>query len=208
MIEPTRIFALRHGETAWNVGRRIQGQLDVPLNAHGQWQAQQLAVALEGEPLAALYSSDLQRARMTAEPLASRAGLAVIADPRLRERGFGYLEGLTYDEIESRYPEDALRWRRREAGFGPGGGEPLQDFFARSVEAVTGLAAGHAGQAIAVVAHGGVLDCLYRSAAGIALDAPRTWQLGNASINRLLFTGGRLMVVGWDDHAHLEPPPG
>ena len=110
----------------------------------------------------------------------------------------------TFAEIEQRWPEDALRWRRREAGFGPGGGEPLAAFHARSVAALTQLAARHPGQAIAVVAHGGVLDGLYRAAMHLALDAPRTWQLDNASINRLLYTGEVWTVVGWNDAAHLE----
>lgn len=195
---------LRHGETAWNAETRIQGQLDVALNERGRWQAARLAQALAGEPFDAVYSSDLSRAHATALALAQLQGLPVQTDAALRERGFGRFEGLTYAEIETRFPDEALRWRRREAGFGPGGGEPLDTFYARSVAAVTRLAAAHPGQAIAVVAHGGVLDCLHRAAAGIALDAPRSWQLGNAAINRLLFVEGRFVLIGWDDRGHLE----
>jgi 2,3-bisphosphoglycerate-dependent phosphoglycerate mutase len=202
--EPTRLLLLRHGETAWNAETRIQGQLDIALNERGLWQAERLAQALAGEDLAAVYSSDLLRAHATAAALARHHGLPVLADAALRERGFGRFEGLTYAEIEARFPEDALRWKRREAGFGPGGGEPLAAFYARSVAAVARVAAAHAGQAIAVVAHGGVLDCVHRAAAGVALDAPRTWQLGNAAINRLLFVEDRFVLVGWDDRAHLE----
>lgn len=195
---------LRHGETAWNAETRIQGQLDVALNERGRWQAARLAHALAGETLDAVYSSDLARAHATALALAQLQGLPVHTDAALRERGFGRFEGLTYAEIEERFPDEAQRWRRREAGFGPGGGEPLALFYERSVAAVTRLAAAHPGQAIAVVAHGGVLDCLHRAAAGIALDAPRTWQLGNAAINRLLFVEGRFVLIGWDDRGHLE----
>ena len=204
MIEATRVFALRHGQTAWNAEMRLQGQLDVALDATGLWQAQRLALALAGEDLAAIYSSDLMRAHATASALAQVRGLAVHSDSALRERGFGRLEGLTYAEVESQWPEDALRWRRREPDFGPGGGETLSAFYERSLSTVTRLAAAHPGQAIAVVAHGGVLDCLYRAASGIALGAPRTWQLANASVNRLLFNGSHFVVVGWDDRAHLE----
>jgi 2,3-bisphosphoglycerate-dependent phosphoglycerate mutase len=207
VIEPTRVLLLRHGETAWNAEQRIQGQIDVPLSTVGHWQAERLAQALAGEELAAIYSSDLCRAHATATALASGRVLAVQRDAALRERGFGRFEGLTYAEIEQRFPQDAERWRQREAAFGPGGGEPLQDFFARSVAAVTRLAAPHAGQHIAIVAHGGVLDCLYRAAQGLALDAPRSWQLGNASINRLLFNGSGFAVVGWNDSRHLEKAP-
>jgi probable phosphoglycerate mutase len=204
MVEPTRVFALRHGQTAWNAEQRIQGQLDVPLDDTGRWQAERLAQALAGEDLAAIYSSDLQRALATAQALATATGLPVQAQPSLRERGFGRFEGATHAEIEHRWPAEAARWRRREPGDTPGGGEALADFFARSVGALTQLAARHPGQAIAIVAHGGVLDCLHRAAMRVALDAPRSWQLGNASINRLLYTGEVWTVVGWNDAAHLE----
>ena len=206
MIEPTRVFLLRHGQTAWNAEQRLQGQLDAALDTVGRRQAVHLAQALAGEDLAAIYSSDLQRAHDTALALARETGLPVVKDAALRERGFGRLEGLTYAEVEALWPDDALRWRRREPDFGPGGGEPLREFFERSVAAVTRLAQPHAGQTIAVVAHGGVLDCLYRAASGIDLGAPRTWQLANATVNRLLFTGEGFVVVGWDDRAHLEAP--
>ncbi len=206
----TRVLALRHGQTAYNASQRIQGQLDVGLDDTGRWQAERLAHALADAGLQALYSSDLVRAADTAAAIARVTGLPVQHDRRLRERHFGRLEGLSYTEIEQRFPEDARRWRQREPGFGPGGGESLIDFSARSVAAFTALAEAHAGQAIAVVAHGGVLDCLYRAAAGVDLQAPRTWQLANAAVNRLLYAEGRFVLVGWDDRGHLEgeqPPP-
>ena len=206
MREPTRIFALRHGQTAWNAEQRIQGQLDIALDETGVRQAAQLAQALAREGLRAIYSSDLLRARATAEPLAAASGLRVQTDTALRERAFGRFEGETFAEIERRWPDEAARWRLRELDFGPGGGEDLVSFSARSLSALTRLADRHAGEAIAIVAHGGVLDCLYRAATGIDLAAPRTWQLGNARINRLLYTGEGFVVVGWNDDAHLAVP--
>lgn len=206
MIEPTHVLLLRHGQTAWNAEQRLQGQLDVPLDTVGQRQVAQMAAVLAGEDLAAIYSSDLKRALDTALALARVTGLPVIQDKALRERGFGRLEGLTYAEVDALWPDDALRWRRREPDFGPGGGETLRAFYARSVAAVTRLALPHPGQTIAVVAHGGVLDCMHRAATGLDLGAPRTWQLGNATVNRLLFTGEHFVVVGWDDRAHLDAP--
>jgi probable phosphoglycerate mutase len=205
-VEATRILAIRHGETDWNVGRRIQGQQDIPLNDMGRWQAERMASALAGEELAAVYTSDLRRAFATAESLARASGAPLQAASGLRERGFGSFEGATFDEIAARWPQANLRWRRRDPDYGPPGGETLAAFYARSVAAAERLAALHPGQTIALVAHGGVLDCLYRAAARIDLAAPRTWQLGNASINRLLWSAQGFALVGWSDVAHLERP--
>jgi probable phosphoglycerate mutase len=200
----TRLIAIRHGQTAWNVALRIQGQLDIPLDAHGRWQAGRVAQALADEGVDAIYSSDLERAAGTAAAVALATGAALATDVALRERAFGEFEGLTFAEIEQRWPEAAARWRRRDPDFGPGGGETLSSFYARSVAAAERLAARHPGQTVVLVAHGGVLDCLYRAATRIALGAPRTWQLGNASINRLLRSEQGLALVGWNDTGHLE----
>ncbi len=207
MIEPTRIFALRHGQTAWNADGRLQGHLDIPLDATGRWQAERLAQALAGEDLAAIYSSDLQRALATAQALAGTTGAAITTDRQLRERGFGWFEGYAYADIQRLWPEEAERWRRREPEFEPGGGESLVDFSRRCVTAVAAWAEKHPGQAIAVVAHGGVLDCLYRAATRQALEAPRSWQMGNAAVNRLLYANEGFAVVGWSDTAHLQTDP-
>ena len=126
---------------------------------------------------------------------------------QLRERGFGVFEGHTYTDIERLWPAESARWRRRESGAAPDGGEPLESFYERCVVTVCSMAALHAGQCIAIVAHGGVLDCLYRAAVGVDLAAPRSWQLGNATINRLLFNGERLSLVGWSDEGHLQGDP-
>ncbi len=204
MPDTTRVFALRHGQTAWNADKRIQGHTDIALDATGRWQAERLAAALRSEPLAAIYSSDLQRARATAEPLARATGAPLVTDPALRERSFGTFEGQTFDEIQQRWPQDTRRWLSREPDFEPGGGESLTAFSGRCVAAASGLAARHPGAVIAFVAHGGVLDCLYRAAVGVSLSEARGWQLGNATINRLLFNGERFSLVGWNDGAHLE----
>jgi 2,3-bisphosphoglycerate-dependent phosphoglycerate mutase len=204
MHEPTYIFLLRHGQTAWNAEQRIQGQLDVPLNANGLWQAQRLADALHSESITAIYSSDLMRPRQTIAPLAQRLGLDVALDASLRERAFGSFEGRTYQEIDQRWPEHAVQWRGRDPHYRPGGGEDLLTFNERCVSTVLRLAAAHAGQTITIVAHGGVLDCVYRAALRIDLSAPRSWTIDNAVINRLLWTPEGLSVVGWNDGAHLE----
>lgn len=202
----TRVLAIRHGETEWNVDSRIQGQLNIPLNDTGRWQAHRLALAVAEEGIDAVYSSDLLRALETAQAVATGCGRDIVTDVGLRERGFGEFEGLTFKEIEQRWPEQSERWRKRDPLFGPERGETLADFFDRSVNTVTRLAGAHPGQTIAVVAHGGVMDCLYRAATHLSLQAPRSWQLGNASINRLLYTPQGFTLVGWSDTWHLEDP--
>ena len=203
-MQVTRILAVRHGETAWNRDTRIQGHLDIPLNERGLAQAARLGDALQHEPVAAIYSSDLARARQTAEALAATTGAALKLDARLRERAFGRFEGLTWQEIAERWPEQSERWRRRDLDFAAEGGETLPVFYARCVSVVEELAAAHPGQTIAIVAHGGVMDCLYRAGSRLDLQAARSWTLGNATINRLLYSAEGLSLVGWNDDLHLE----
>jgi probable phosphoglycerate mutase len=203
-FEPTRLIAVRHGETAWNVQTRLQGQLDVPLNERGRVQARHAAAALLHEAPDALYSSDLGRARETAQALAALTGLPLHEDAGLRERHFGIWQGHTYAEVEAGWPELSELWRKRDPSFGPPEGETLQGFFERCVATLTRLAQAHPGQTVVLVAHGGVLDCFYRAATRQALNAPRTWELPNTGINRLLYTGSGFTVTGWADVQHLD----
>ncbi len=200
----TRITAIRHGETAWNVDTRIQGQLDIGLNAKGRWQAERAGAALAGDDIDAVYSSDLWRAYDTALSVAKPHGLNVQTDEALRERGFGEFEGKTFAEIETSLPEQALQWRKRVPDFAPPGGESLLHLRERVLQCVHKLASQHTGQHIAIVSHGGVMDVLYRAATGLELQAARTWDLHNAAINRLLWNGEHLSLVGWADVSHID----
>jgi len=184
----------------------MQGQLDTALDARGRWQAQQVAQALVDEPIETIVASDLSRAMQTAAPLAAAKGLRVRPERGLRERCFGVFEGFTYADIARHWPEDTARWRARDPSFAPSRGESLASFYERCVAVAQQLAIDEAGRVIVWVTHGGVLDCLYRAATRIALDAPRTWPLDNASINRLLHVDQGLMLVGWGDVRHLDAP--
>ncbi|MBC7609780.1 MAG: histidine phosphatase family protein [Polaromonas sp.] len=204
MTEPTRIIAIRHGETAWNADARIQGHLDIPLNDVGRRQAQRLAQALGDEPITAIYASDLSRAWETAQYVARTLGKEVIEEKGLRERCFGEFEGNTFAEVEARLPDQSLRWRKRDPGFAPAGGESLIVLRKRVLDAAERLAAKHPGELIAMVGHGGVMDVLYRAATRLDIQAPRSWALGNAAINRLLWTPEGFTLVGWADTNHLD----
>ena len=203
MEEATRLIAVRHGETAWNVDTRIQGHIDIGLNATGLWPAQRAGAALADEPIGVVYASDLSRAWQTAQAIAEPHGLAVQPDPRLRERAFGNMEGMSFAEIEATLPVQAKRWRERDPEFEPEGGESLLTFRDRVTGVAAELAARHPGELVVLVAHGGVMDVLYRAATRQELQAPRTWQLGNAAINRMLWTPEGFSLVGWSDTAHL-----
>jgi probable phosphoglycerate mutase len=204
----TRIIAIRHGETAWNASTRIQGHTDIPLNEHGQRQAQLLAQALaQADKIDTIYSSDLQRAFATAQAMALQTGASLVTHVGLRERAFGDFEGRSFAQIELELPAQAQLWRTRAPDWTPpGGGESLSVMQQRVLATVNALAQQHPGQQIAVVAHGGVLDLLYRAATQQSLQAPRSWVLGNAVINRLLWTPQGLTLVGWGDDAHLQGP--
>jgi 2,3-bisphosphoglycerate-dependent phosphoglycerate mutase len=206
--QPTRVLAIRHGETAWNVATRIQGKLDIGLNDTGHSQAKRLGAALARsqtqEPITSIYSSDLRRAYDTAQAISKATGVPVVTDEGLRERGFGVFEGKTFDEVAQLWPDQAQRWRQRDPDFCPEGGESLTMFRDRILAASQALTARHPGEQIALVAHGGVMDVLYRAATGQGIQAPRTWSLGNAVINRLLWSPTAFTLVGWNDTQHLE----
>lgn len=204
----TDIILIRHGETDWNRVRRMQGHLDIGLNAHGRLQARALAAVLADEPVDAIYASDLQRARDTAQAIAAAHHKQVKIDPALRERCYGAFEGLMYDEISARYPEAFAQWRAREpdARFPAGerSAETLHEFSLRAVAAVTLLAHQHQGGKIIIVTHGGVLDCIYRAAHGMGLLEPREFDMKNAAINRLHWRDSALHVTHWSQVSHLN----
>lgn len=207
-MQATRILAIRHGETAWNVDTRIQGQLDIGLNDTGLWQAERVGLALSEEDIHAVYSSDLGRAFQTAQAIAhapTRARpVSLTPTPALRERHFGHLQGHTWAAIEADWPADAKLWRTRDPHWSPLGGESLLVLRERIARCVDALASQHLGEHIVLVAHGGVMDVLYRLATQQDIQAPRTWHLGNAAINRLLWTPQGLSLVGWGDVSHFE----
>lgn len=202
--QATRILAIRHGETLWNVDSRIQGHLDISLNDIGRWQAERLGMALKDEPIAAIYASDLSRAHDTALAVSRHTGVPVQPEPGLRERSFGEFEGRTFAEIEIELPEQAQRWRQRDPAFAPAGGKSLLMLEARVLSVAARLAAQHPGEQIALFAHGGVMDILYRAATRLDLQAARTWALGNTAINRLLWSPEGFSLVGWADVQHLS----
>lgn len=201
----SRLCIVRHGETPWNAERRLQGHTDIPLNAAGLAQAEATARVLAAHRFAALYTSDLTRAVQTASFSARRLGLTPIAMTELRERHFGQLQGLTYDEARLRHPEAYRRWQSRDPEFAfDSGGESLNAFAARVERAVNRLAQLHLGEQILLVAHGGVLDTINRMVRQLPLTVARDFEIPNAALNWIEFDEGRWRIVAWAMLDHLD----
>ena len=200
----TRLCIVRHGETAWNAEHRVQGQLDVPLNATGEAQALAVARVLAQESFDAIYSSDLSRARQTADPIANLLSLGILLDGNLRERHYGIFERLTYAEVKSRYPVDYARFEARDPDYAFRTGESLKDFSARSIAVISKMVDEHKGKSILVFTHGGVLDKLYRFITGLPLSAERDFGIPNAGLNRIEITASGWQIRAWAEVDHLE----
>lgn len=203
----TDLYLIRHGETDWNRAARMQGHADVPLNDLGRAQAAQVAAALAPYALVAIYSSDLSRAFDTAQTIAAQhPSLSVQASSLWRERDYGRFQGMTLPEVEAIDPYAAQQWRSRVADFAPDGGETLLQFQDRIAAQLQSVAQQHAGQQIAIICHGGVLDMVWRIAHGLPVDTPRAWPLPNTGINHLRWANGAWQVLDWGNTAHLAEP--
>lgn len=201
---PTLLCLIRHGETAWNAERRIQGQLDIPLNATGEAQARATADALHGQAFDAAFCSDLGRAHATARAASERLGIALTPDPQLRERHYGIFQGLTYAEAEQRHPQDFARHSARDPEYAlPGGGESLSQLDARIRAAIEDIVRAHPGGRLLIVTHGGVLDILHRLASAKPLSQPRDFALPNAALNWIAHEPSGWRLIEWGDQRHL-----
>ncbi|MBI1907517.1 MAG: histidine phosphatase family protein [Rhodocyclales bacterium] len=204
-VDECVLCLVRHGETAWNAQRRLQGHLDIPLNEIGHVQADATARNLAGHRFAALYSSDLARAQQTAQAIAGLTGLGAVIMEQLRERHYGAFQGLTYDEARTRYPDDYARFKGRDCDSPiPGGGESLQTFNRRISSALEQLTERHRGEQILIVTHGGVLDIAHRRASGMALEAPRDFLIPNAALNWIACSREEWRIVRWAEAHHLD----
>lgn len=206
-IPLTRLILIRHGETIWNRQKRYMGHSDVPLNETGVRQAEALAVRLASEPFEAIYSSDLQRARRTAEIIARDSGVAVRLDPRLRELSFGQWEGTTEDDLRSAHPQEYLAWQT-DPSFVPPGGESMDQLGERAYAALREIARNHLMGTVTVVAHGGSLHAGVLMALGMPLRGRWSFYLYNASISELWIAENEAVLVRVNDTHHLAPATG
>jgi len=201
MTEPTMVFLVRHGATAWNLEKRAQGHADIELNDEGRRQAIHVANELTHEQIDAVYASDLKRARDTGTAIAAAHGLEVQTDPDFREIDQGDWEGLTTEEIRGRWPD--LWGPNRHYNTRPGGESPLQ-VRTRALAALARVVEAHPGGRIVVVSHGGTIRWI--SAEALGYDDYRSRRirgLGNGAVVSMsaLVDDGRLVL---SDFARLD----
>jgi probable phosphoglycerate mutase len=200
----TILFAVRHGETEWNLIGRQQGHLDSPLTQTGIEQAHALADCLLGRGIEAIYSSDLGRAAQTAAIIGTKLDLSVSFDRRLRERHHGLIQGKTKEEFRDQYPEEFAAFDSGDPEYALPGGESARQRLERNIACCAELAARHPGGRILIVAHGGVLKSLFYHTLGIPLSEPRRFSLFNAAVNSFSVCGDSWRLNTWGDISHLR----
>lgn len=207
----TRFILVRHGETDWNKEKRFQGHTDIALNAHGLRQAELVKRYFDQLTLTGLQlyqhceSSDLSRAKITATTIHGEKAHEVALNPGLRERHYGHLAGMTGDEMHAHSPQEFAHLRSRNPDAPLKDGESLRNFHQRVVNTFDEIASTRQGKSILLVAHGGVLDCIYRHCTGEPLERQREWQLPNCALNVVeIDSQGNKSVRLWAWTGHLN----
>ena len=190
-----RVYLIRHGETDSNTQKRFQGRIDIPLNARGMSQVGCLTEFMAGKKLDAVYSSSMLRACMTAAPLAMSHNLAYKPMELLQEVSFGDWEGLSFDEIEKRWPKELHAFLTRPGEWIPPNGETFAQVAARCQKAFDKIFAeqGH-DKNIAIVSHGGIIRVQLCLLLGMPLN--NLWRIGvhNVSVSTLTDWQGNMVV--------------
>ncbi len=201
----TQLTFVRHGETEWNLQRRVMGHRDSALTQTGIEQARRLAVRLRGVAFDAIYTSDLGRAVTTAAILAEGRAVEARSDARLRERRMGAFEGLTVPEMRERYPREREEYERRGAEAFEGLEiESVRDHSARVWACALELATRHEGGRVLVVTHGGALTALFQKVFDVSYAAAQKAKRPNAGVNAFICDADRWAMETWGDTAHLE----
>ena len=200
----TRIIFVRHGQTEWNLKGKYQGQTDVPLSKEGIAQAHKLAENFPTKRLDAIYSSDLSRAMETARIAAGKFGLEVQEEPAFREVNFGEWEGLSYEEIATRWPKVAGDFFRRPDALSIPGGETFQVLQERAIKRISGIVDASEGQTVAVFAHGAILRTVLCHALHMPLAYLWAIRQSNTAVSIVAYEDGWSSVELMNSTAHLS----
>jgi probable phosphoglycerate mutase len=207
-LSKTTLLIIRHGETVWNAERRFQGHGDSALTEAGRSQVAALGRRMREIDFDTLVSSDLGRTQQTASIIADFTGHAVAYDRRLRERNYGVLEGLTLEEIKARHREVFDQLKRGNPDYIPPGGESHRQHYLRNAAFFEELLSGNWGTRVAAIAHGGVLDSIFRHVSGLPLDQPRCFVTANASLTVVshghYYGTTRWVIETWCETGHLN----
>ncbi len=204
----TGIIFVRHGQTDFPTDRIYRDDVEDPaLNEAGVAQAQYAARWLQGRSIAAIYASPSARTRMTAQEVAALEGIEVVTDERLRERRFGVWDGLYFDEIASRYPDEHQAWKRDPAGFTPANAETMSGLLQRTGAALADIRAAHAGKLIVVVTHVGPIRVCLAEALKIPLDWYRQLTVDYGSLTRVDYGRRQNNLVYMNISEKLFPAP-
>lgn len=200
----TEVLLVRHGETEWNLLRRIQGQIDVDLSPRGELQARLLGQHLRGAAPDLVVSSDLTRARRTAE-LACDAldGCRIELDIDIRELVLGAFEGRLVSELAAEFPDEYQAWRRDALRHRPPGGEQLHELQGRCRRALQRWLPEVKGGRLLLVSHGGPIRALTLCLLGLPLAFYPRLRVDNAGITRILFHSDGPVLAAYNQTAHL-----
>ncbi|HHS50535.1 MAG TPA: histidine phosphatase family protein, partial [candidate division Zixibacteria bacterium] len=185
----TKIFLVRHGETASNVENRFRGRADIPLSENGFAQVHELADELRNVPFAAIYSSPLSRALQTAEAIAMKRSLGVVSHHGFNNLDIGDWTDRPKAEIQREYPELWERWTSAPERMQIPGGETIEAVRARAFNALQSLVEAHKGEAFAVVTHRAVLKPLMSAMLGI--PEPFFWKFRITTASYSVFEHGK-----------------
>jgi len=200
-----RLILVRHGSTIWNAEGKYQGTIDVPLSDKGRREAQMVAERLRNEDIKAVYSSELIRARETAEIIASPHNLPVKVIPELGEINFGDWEGLTAREIKDKYGEDAYRtWLEDPVNANISGGDHITEFAERVVQGFNKVIEAHPEDTVVVATHGGALMVLGCHLHGEDLRCFRKYYHHNAAISVVELEGDAFRFKHLNCQEHLQ----
>ena len=203
-MKALRLLAVRHGATEWSQARRFAGARDIPLTAQGRLQAEAAAQALAGMSAAAVYTSPLERARTSADVIAKPHRLEPIIEPDFREMAFGDWEGLTRDELTTRFPAEARVWASTPHLLTPPRGEALAAVDSRVRAAVAALVEQHRGETVILVSHAIVMRLIVLAALGLGPD--RLWSVdaSPAGITEIEYQDAWATVHRMNTLAHLD----
>jgi broad specificity phosphatase PhoE len=200
----TLLYLVRHGRSVWNSAGRIQGQIDIELDETGLRQAERIAERLSDEPLKAIYSSPLLRAKATAEAIAARCNLPIMLDTRLMEYDFGVVSGMTWADIEEHYPELANRWLEDPWAVALEGSEGRANFARRVMAAIEEIDAQYPVGPVVVVAHGGTFGVYLTAMLGLDLNRRHPFHFGNTSLSLVEVDDGVFHIHYLNNTCHLS----